>query len=274
MANRLVSVDDNLNLPPAVQEQLVGNVRQEFIAYSTAAQNAASSAAQDAVTADLAADRAELSATVITEVSATELPPGSEPTVTMGGTTNGRTLEFGIPEGLPGGPPSLSGTLAARPAADSVPTSTLYFVTDVPEIHRSNGTAWQVVGGGNEVGYAQSTTAFNTTSTSAVDVTGLTVTFVAGNRPLRIDFNAEMRCSSATGIVVAYLTLDGTTLAGAGINTVPANIPQQIARSARIPAQTPGTTHVAKIRVAVGGAYTGYIQGQANNPAFIQVVTV
>lgn len=42
----------------------------------------------------------------IVSATATELPPGSEPTVTLGGTPSERTLEFGIPVGEKGDPGS------------------------------------------------------------------------------------------------------------------------------------------------------------------------
>lgn len=62
MANRLVSVDENLNLPPAVQEQLTSNVRNEFTTYLSEAETAASSAATAAGTAASSASTASSAA--------------------------------------------------------------------------------------------------------------------------------------------------------------------------------------------------------------------
>lgn len=58
MANRLVSVDDNLNLPTAVQNKLTNNVRAEFQGYLSSSQTAANTATTAASTASAAAAQA------------------------------------------------------------------------------------------------------------------------------------------------------------------------------------------------------------------------
>lgn len=58
MANRLVSVDDNLNLPPAVQAKLSNNVRAEFQGYLNSSQSAANTATSAASVASAAAAQA------------------------------------------------------------------------------------------------------------------------------------------------------------------------------------------------------------------------
>lgn len=62
MANRLVSVDDNLDLPPAVQARLTGNVRTEFTTYLNDAQAASSTAVAAASTASSASGTAQSAA--------------------------------------------------------------------------------------------------------------------------------------------------------------------------------------------------------------------
>ncbi len=70
-------------------------------------------------------------AAAITEVSAVPLPAGSAPTVTMGGTDQARTFEFGIPPGRDGesGSPGEAGAITAVSAvplpAGSAPTVTM-----------------------------------------------------------------------------------------------------------------------------------------------------
>jgi len=66
MANRLVSVDDNLNLPPAVKEQLVSSVRSEFQGNLTASQAAATSASTSATNAATSASAAQAAASSVT----------------------------------------------------------------------------------------------------------------------------------------------------------------------------------------------------------------
>lgn len=63
MADRLISVDDNLNLPPAVQAKLSNNVRAEFQTYLNSSQTAANTATNAATTASNAAAQAVAVAT-------------------------------------------------------------------------------------------------------------------------------------------------------------------------------------------------------------------
>lgn len=58
MANRLVSVDDNLHLPPAVRNQLAADFTDDMVVYRNAAQTAASTASGAAAAASTARDEA------------------------------------------------------------------------------------------------------------------------------------------------------------------------------------------------------------------------
>lgn len=66
MANRLVSVDDNLDLPPDVQERLSNNVRTEFQGYVASAETASTEAVSAATSASDSAEAAEAAAASIT----------------------------------------------------------------------------------------------------------------------------------------------------------------------------------------------------------------
>lgn len=66
MANRLVSVDDSLNLPTAVKNQLVNSVRAEFEDDLTASQAAATAAGTSATNAASSAAAAEAAAESVT----------------------------------------------------------------------------------------------------------------------------------------------------------------------------------------------------------------
>ncbi len=70
MANRLVSVDDNLHLPPEVLTQLTADVRTEFNTSLSQAQSAASSAASSATAASNSASSASSSASTASAAAA------------------------------------------------------------------------------------------------------------------------------------------------------------------------------------------------------------
>lgn len=75
MANRLVSVNDNYELPAEVQEQLVGPVRDEFQTLTTQAQSAETAASSSATTASDAATSAAGSAATATAAAETATAP-------------------------------------------------------------------------------------------------------------------------------------------------------------------------------------------------------
>lgn len=78
MANRLVSVDDNLNLPPAVQEKLTSNVRTEFLTSLNSAQSAATAAASSATAANTSRTQAAASAQTAQDAAASILVPTAQ----------------------------------------------------------------------------------------------------------------------------------------------------------------------------------------------------
>lgn len=171
-------------------------------------------------------------------------------------------------------PPSLTGTYAARPAATAVRAGAIYYCTNIPEQYRSNGATWSVVGsGGNELGYAEILTVVSPSGTTPVDVAGLTVTFVAGERPVEVVFSAMVRVRDAGSLLWAYIVLDGTSKAAAGTSLT---FYQPTARTIRLPALTPGTTHTVKMQAAMpiaAGTGIGDIFGAADNPVSLSVRT-
>jgi len=172
-------------------------------------------------------------------------------------------------------PLSLSGTYAARPAANSVPVNSIYYCTNVPEMYVTNGTVWTVIGsGGNELASATIAAGpgFTFTSTALIDVTGLTVSFTVGERPIEIRFFADYSNSVANAVTDSFMILDGTQIGQAGLNPPYAGVTQSIYSNARKTGLTPGTTHTAKIQAAVSSG-TGKF-GSAFNASFMQVVTL
>ncbi|WP_030147673.1 hypothetical protein [Mycetocola saprophilus] len=256
------------------------NQAEVFAANTVALQDAAmTSVASDAASQFSAVQKTKIEVAVgpvITAATATALAAGSAPTVSFTDQGRNRTIRFGIPVGRDGIPPSLSGTYAARPAANSVPAATIYYPTNVPETYRSDGSVWSVVGaGGNELGYAQLTSQFNTASTTPVDVPGLTVTFVVGERPIMLRLDADMASQGPNGTAVAHIILDGVRLAGPGLNAPPADRWVTISRGVRKGGLVPGSTHVAKIQLqSAATTYSARITGDSTNPASLSVVTL
>lgn len=131
--------------------------------------------------------------------------------------------------------------------------------------------------GGVEIAYAEITSTFTTTSTSLVDVTGLTVTITrsAGSRPIVVKFGcAAANCTAAsTGGV--YLNDNGTdlgNLCGGGSVYAPWFGARRLSPSTG--------QHIYKLRAKnvsagtltlIAGAGTS---ATVNMPAFIQVIEI
>ena len=198
------------------------------------------------------------------------------PTQTAGNnSTRVATTAFVTTAVAAGSATTITGTYAARPTAAAAGAGVMYVATNVPEMYLSNGTTWAVVGsGGNELGSATlaAGTAPTTTSGAAVDVPGLSVTFVAGERPVELRFMGDVN-NSGVNVTVVYFTLaDNVVIQSSGYKPFAAANPQTIYAMARRSGLTAGTTYTAKVRFAVG-AGTGTV-GSAFTPTTFQVVTL
>lgn len=168
---------------------------------------------------------------------------------------------------------SLFGTYAARPAANTVPAGTIYYATNVPESYRSNGTAWSVINsGGNEIGAAVITAAVTTVATSRADVAGLTSTFIVGERPIKIEFTGLLNNNTASAVTVVYILLDDVVVTQLSMSPATVNKDITLTHSFRKAGLVPGTSHVAKIQMAVS-AGTGNM-GSAFTPSMLSVNTL
>lgn len=126
--------------------------------------------------------------------------------------------------------------------------------------------------GGNEIGYAQMVGTIP--ATAYMDVPGLTVTFVAGTRPLVAQLEAMLTNDTAGKKTRAQILLDGVTVGF--VTTLPQAVSSewgQYARTVRLPALVAGSTHT--VRVQIGAVSTGiaYIAGDPVSPASLTVVT-
>ena len=124
------------------------------------------------------------------------------------------------PSGAPLGS-AVSGSAATATAAgvtfpDVLASGTSYFAYAlVSGEHRYVGfrTATRSEGGGIELGYAEITSNFTTTSTGTqVDVAGLSVAVVTADRPITIEFYCSQIFHSAAGAAPSLRLLEGSTI--------------------------------------------------------------
>ena len=157
---------------------------------------------------------------------------------------------------------SLTGTYTARPAASSTAAGTLYYATDTMESYRCNGTAWAVISAGQELGSAELRSTFQSTGGGGVwvDLPGMAVTFIAGERPLRaeltLDFCVTVGNTNAQARILINNTVSMTEI------------------SAWQPYSYKWDTRTAKVRwdgLVVGNPHTIKVQVKADTGAEIWV---
>lgn len=127
-------------------------------------------------------------------------------------------MSFSGPPNDPGLPTGIgrSGLLAARPAANG--GNGIYFATD----DGPNGTtyldvagSWQVLGGAQEVAYAEVDTNVALT-TAAANVPGLSIgPFTVGSRPIMVEALVPLILTGAAGTAAALNLLEGVTVRSA-----------------------------------------------------------
>lgn len=116
---------------------------------------------------------------------------------------------------------------------------------------------------GAELGYEEITSpSAGTTSTTMVDVPGLSVTFVAGEGPVDLVFTGWMR--NLTGPAWGSLVLDGTPRRLFGRPSSDYNTQDA---SVRVSGLTPGTVHTFKLQVSAPAGGTTYVMADNVNPA-------
>lgn len=156
-------------------------------------------------------------------------------------------------------PVHLSGTLAARPGAGTVPANSTYFATN-----DNGGTLYQVVSGawvqagagvlqtgGREIGTPGEITANVSGITAVQDVAGMSTTFVAGSRPVYVYARVGAVQNNTAGSGVTLLLTDSANTQVDRVDTIcnTANVNYTIAMLvARLGSLTPGNTYTYKMR--------------------------
>lgn len=140
-----------------------------------------------------------------------------------------------------------------------------------------NSANWLVLAahGNTELGYAERTTDFTTTSTVMADVTGLSKTVTITDRPVMVIFEDDVKHSAANGITVVQL-MQGATQIAVGQRTSPTASAIGHLRVVRRQALPPGD-YTFKVQASIsqfGTAGTSTLLGNATTPSFLQIVEV
>lgn len=107
---------------------------------------------------------------------------------------------------------SLMGTYAQRPTASSTAAGTIYYATDTMESYRCNGTSWDVIAAGSELGSAELRSFYQTANGGGVwtDLPGMAVTFVAGERPIKVELTLDFCVTVGNTNAQARLLINNT----------------------------------------------------------------
>lgn len=169
---------------------------------------------------------------------------------------------------------SLVGTLAARPAANTVRPGVQYTPTDVPEVYVSTGTSWIVVGqSGQELGYASSIALFSTTAQA--DISGMTTTFVVGQRPIEISAHVRLASAFVGEVARVHIMLDTVEVQRIENGASPyADSWESKFGRVRVQGLTPGSTHTVKLRLSSNGGGNARIGGDPTLPNNLLVTTL
>ena len=174
-------------------------------------------------------------------------------------------------------PVSGQGTYASRPAATTVTTGYIYYATDVQEAYRATGTvgqlasSWTVIPpGGSELAYAQ-ITASQTGLTGATNITGLNVTVVGGDRPLKVEAQILTQLTSGTNCILTLTDATASVELCEAHDDGAALSPSfhTLYCSARVPPLS-GATKTYQVSANL----TGQVYASTTIPSFVRVTTL
>jgi hypothetical protein len=169
-----------------------------------------------------------------------------------------------------------SGTYANRPAASAVFAGFIYYATDTQESYLSDGKTWTVIGPGSEIGYVEAAgTPLTTTSASYVDISGMSITFVQGERPSYVLFDGAVGNSVSGNIGQCQFVLTATGIgdfSGAYINATfnffPLHKEVCMSRQASL---TPGSSYTVKMQWKANAGGTAQLYSGSGQKAFMAV---
>ncbi|MFA1289982.1 hypothetical protein ACDJ03_19960 [Xanthomonas axonopodis pv. nakataecorchori] len=135
------------------------------------------------------------------------------------------------------------GNYAQRPAAATA-LGRLYYSLDTQELYTPIGTSWVLLpSGGAELAYAQRTTASQYTTNVYADVSGVSVTYIAGERA--VEARVRFTCKVTSGTAVVAIFIDDAMYQQILISSTGY---QTFFSSHRLPQKPPGTSVNVKLR--------------------------
>jgi hypothetical protein len=183
-----------------------------------------------------------------------------------------------------------SGVYGDRPSAAMVGAGSIYIGTDTNEMYLSTGSAFTVLpGGGTETGYCEITSVQSTTSSTTVAISGMVMTFVAGERPFMLVVDGLLHGSSnsvwagfsveigtSIGTVAQRMTGDITgwtpPSAASGIYSALVHFEHRFSQADGF---TPGVTYTVVLKAAsLGSGGTVSLGASTTQPFFMQTRTL
>lgn len=162
------------------------------------------------------------------------------------------------------------GTNAARPAATAVAVGTLYYDTTNSSLGRSNGTSWESVEGTGAGTFVEdrvldtATALQTTTSTTFVDVTGMSITLTTGARRCLIGAVATVDNTTSGQGVRLDIDIDGTRQGGSdglvAATSYTSNLPTNASFTYMTAALT-AASHTFKLQFRATGGTARIYQG-------------
>lgn len=168
------------------------------------------------------------------------------------------------------------GAYAARPTAAAAGVGVEFYATDVLERFRSDGATWIISGtGGMELGYADTVSSFSTTSGTPVDVPGMSITCVVGERPVQFCFSGRTHANTVGQLVNCVLVLDGVAVMSFTDQATGTDQYFHAGINVRLDNLTPGSTHTFSLQIGSAGAGgSSMVYAAAASPSAIQVRAV
>lgn len=169
------------------------------------------------------------------------------------------------------------GTVNQLPASASKPEGAEFFAVDTGQVYLNTASGWVTVGGsGLQLGYAEQTPLVSNATTTPADVPGLSVTFIAGARPVKISLTARLAISVTTSVGYARIVLDGNEIGRINYVAGYADVWETHSWTRSVTGLTAGTSHTVKVQICRDPAGTGTarIGGDSTNPNVLEVLAV
>lgn len=185
--------------------------------------------------------------------------------------TSGKVPKSQLPASQVG--TSLMGTYAARPSATTTAAGTIYYATNTMESYRSNGSSWDVIAAGSELGSAELRTTLKLNSNGSwLDIPGMSVTFNAPERPIKVELTADFCTTNGNVAAQLRMMINGTVSMGE-VNAFQAYGLKWDTRTSKVrwSGLIPGNLHTIKVQAKCDAGSAIWIDGNASKTSVLTV---